>query len=136
MTDPQIEAAAEAAWRAAYHWPKGWDEVAVGDRDHWRKIARAALEALKGRWFSDEESGYENPDDAADAYGLTLGQSIVLSENATLAEERWQLVPVTDTGELCPCGKPEGCGDSLGMKCEAVRDEVRRWSELPKEWQR
>ena len=146
-TDEQIEAVAEALWQAesirASDRPRLEDWADAGDDVHkkWRFMARAALEAAervapKDRWFSDEESAYESPGEAAEAACLTLGQSIVLSENVSLNEERWQLVPVTDNDVLCPCGKPEGCGDFLGVDCDAVRDKAWRWIDLPKEWRR
>ena len=141
-TDEQIEVVAEALWQAesirASDRPRLEDWADAGDDVHkkWRFMARAALASLKDRWYSDEESSYESPDDAAECASLSLGESIALSENVTLSEDRWQVVPVTDRDALCPCGKPEGCGDFLGVDCEAVRDKAWRWSDLPKEWRR
>ena len=127
-TDEQIEAAANVLF---HNWPR--ERASLSDL---RELAGQVLAALQGRWYADDENGYESPDEAAGACSLALGQSIVLSENVSLGEDRWQLVPVTDGDALCPCGKPEGCGDFLGVDCDAVRDKAWRWSDLPKEWQR
>ena len=139
MTDERVDAAAEAMCRDIAGMP--WNDAPEPVRGYLRRLARAALEAAervapKDRWYSDEESSYESPDEAAGACSLALGQSIVLSENVSLSEDRWQCVPVTDRDALCPCGKPEGCGDFLGVNCEAVRDKAWRWIDLPKEWRR
>ena len=160
MTDEQIEAACIAYVRkgpnfGTMHYPgdvsRKWYATSgyVGDTyalpkdtaTRVREAVKAALEAAervapKDRWYSDEESSYESPDDAAECASLSLGESIALSENVTLSEDRWQVVPVTDRDALCPCGKPEGCGDFLGRECEADHGEIRRWSGLPKEWRR
>lgn len=106
------------------------------------EAALAAADAVapkREEWFVDtspdlqpEECNIEQPRDAFDC--APLGSIAKLQRCAVLATEEWQLVPVTATGDLCPCGKPEGCGDFLGVACDADRDEVRLWAELPEEW--
>lgn len=142
MTDAQIEAAARALVECTKLSEAKWSDLPDWAKEECRGVARAALEsaekvAHKDRWYADEECSFESPDDAAESACLSLGESIVLSENVSFGEERWQMAPVTyPEGELCPCGKPEGCDDFLGMECKADRGEVRRWADLPKEWQR
>lgn len=138
-SDEQIEVAAEAAYLGMRKRNKPWSMVSAWEKAEWRLATRAALEAAeattpKERWFGDENGSYETVAEALECAPLCT--TIVLSEIVEIAENRWQLVPVTNKDELCPCGKPEGCGDFLGMECQADRDKPWRWGDLPKEWQR
>lgn len=92
---------------------------------------------MSKNWFvdrSDEygEGGHESPADALAE--RCLGDTIQLEEWSVVDLAIWQLVPVEEDGKPCRCGKPQGCGDFLGVDCHADREQPIKLDELPEKW--